>query len=304
MTNYHSALPRDSVRSRVFSALKVSSRNDCRSSPKPLSTTAISSPSRSPKWYCTTPHVPSRCPRRRPDPSSNRRVGKVRHHRRTNLTSQVLSLLLYTDGRQARAKGVVLQRNRCAEYGHDSIACELADSAAVPLHQYRCAIHQLSHHSRIRSAPTDAAICIECTTSANRAVTCLYSPWTGSDWSGEPQRSQIPGTRSWLGPAGRTPVPVIRHLPGQPCDRRSPQHGRTSTIRTSPKGPSRRDMKLVSSVCAIPAVSEGVGRRWPRTPPACRSRRRGRRIVRRTGPEARRRPRNTRRPATCGRSAK
>src|SRR5258705_1778614 len=51
------ALTMNSVRSRAFSAPAGNSCSASVSSAEPLSTTAISNPSRSPKWYCTTPQV-------------------------------------------------------------------------------------------------------------------------------------------------------------------------------------------------------------------------------------------------------
>jgi hypothetical protein len=44
--------------------------------------------------------------------------------------------------------------------------------------------------SRNRSAPTDAAISIECTTSANKTVTCLYSAEAALRLSGVPHSLQ------------------------------------------------------------------------------------------------------------------
>src|SRR5271166_5044947 len=44
--------------------------------------------------------------------------------------------------------------------------------------------------SRNRSAPTAAAMSIECTTSANRTVTCLYSAGVAGTAVGEPHSSQ------------------------------------------------------------------------------------------------------------------
>jgi hypothetical protein len=44
--------------------------------------------------------------------------------------------------------------------------------------------------SRNRSAPTTAAMSIECTTSANSTVTCLYSAWVSCAVTGAPQPSQ------------------------------------------------------------------------------------------------------------------
>jgi hypothetical protein len=44
--------------------------------------------------------------------------------------------------------------------------------------------------SRSRSAPTAAAMSIECTTSAKRTVTCLYSAWVSCSVTGAPQPSQ------------------------------------------------------------------------------------------------------------------
>ena len=44
--------------------------------------------------------------------------------------------------------------------------------------------------SRSRSAPTAAAMSMECTTSANRTVTCLYSAWMSRAVTGAPQPSQ------------------------------------------------------------------------------------------------------------------
>ncbi len=44
--------------------------------------------------------------------------------------------------------------------------------------------------SRRRSGPTAAAMSIECTTSAKRTVTCLYSAGVGVAAVGEPHSSQ------------------------------------------------------------------------------------------------------------------
>src|ERR1700722_12742190 len=44
--------------------------------------------------------------------------------------------------------------------------------------------------SRQRSAPTAAAMSIECTTSANSTVTCLYSAWASCDVTGAPHSLQ------------------------------------------------------------------------------------------------------------------
>ncbi len=61
--------------------------------------------------------------------------------------------------------------------------------------------------SRNRSAPTAAASSIECTTSANNTVTCLYSAGFAASAMGVPHSSQN------LAPA-RSPVPHAAHSVG------------------------------------------------------------------------------------------
>jgi len=46
---------------------------------------------------------------------------------------------------KACTKGMVLQRHRCSEDGHDSIAGELVHRAAVALHNNRRMLHQIGH---------------------------------------------------------------------------------------------------------------------------------------------------------------
>src|SRR6201996_7331497 len=58
--------------------------------------------------------------------------------------------------------------------------------------------------SRNRSAPTAAAMSIECTTSANSTVTCLYSAWMSCPMTGAPQPSQNRAP-------SRGSVPHVRH---------------------------------------------------------------------------------------------
>jgi hypothetical protein len=56
----------------------------------------------------------------------------------------------------------------------------------------------------IRAAPTAAAMSIECTTSANSTVTCLYSARASPSWIGEPQ--------PWQNRAcSKGSVPHVRH---------------------------------------------------------------------------------------------
>ena len=92
-----------------------------------------------------------------------------------DLGGKPLRLLLNAQRRQAGANSVVLQRNRRAEHRHDAVAGELVHRAAVPLHHRRARLTNSAMISRSRSAPTAAAMSIECTTSANSTVTCLYS---------------------------------------------------------------------------------------------------------------------------------
>ena len=58
--------------------------------------------------------------------------------------------------------------------------------------------------SRNRSAPTAAAMSIECTTSANNTVTCLYSARVACSVTGAPQPSQNRAS-------SRSSVPHVRH---------------------------------------------------------------------------------------------
>ena len=58
--------------------------------------------------------------------------------------------------------------------------------------------------SRHRSAPTAAAMSIECTTSANSTVTCLNSAWVSCAATGAPQPSQNRAP-------SRNSVPHVRH---------------------------------------------------------------------------------------------
>ena len=91
-----------------------------------------------------------------------------------------LRLFLDGQGRQAGPYRVVLKRDWRAEHCHDAVAGETADRAAVSLNH--CTAARLTRSvmiSRSRSAPTAAAMSIECTTSANSTVTCLYS----ADWA-------------------------------------------------------------------------------------------------------------------------
>ena len=64
--------------------------------------------------------------------------------------------------------------------------------------------------SRRRSAPTAAAMSIECTTSANSTVTCLYSA-AASDWPiGEPHPWQKRALSSGSVPHTEHAVAAIR----------------------------------------------------------------------------------------------
>ena len=57
--------------------------------------------------------------------------------------------------------------------------------------------------SRNRSAPTAAAMSIECTTSANNTVTCLYSAGRATDDAAVPHSLQNLAVGGSLGTAGR-----------------------------------------------------------------------------------------------------
>ena len=76
---------------------------------------------------------------------------------------------------QAGTNSVVLQGCRCAEHGHDAVSGELVHRAAVAVHHQAGRLTSSAMISRSRSAPTADAMSIECTTSANNTVTCLYS---------------------------------------------------------------------------------------------------------------------------------
>src|SRR5689334_11621559 len=67
--------------------------------------------------------------------------------------------------------------------------------------------------SRSRSAPTVAAMSIECTTSAKRTVTCLYSGWMSGLLSGEPQLWQNRAFSNGSAPHVRHAAPVVIRLP-------------------------------------------------------------------------------------------
>jgi TrwC relaxase len=58
--------------------------------------------------------------------------------------------------------------------------------------------------SRSRSAPTAAAMSMDCTTSANSTVTCLYSAWVSCSVTGAPQPSQNRAP-------SRSSMPQVRH---------------------------------------------------------------------------------------------
>ena len=93
-----------------------------------------------------------------------------------DLSGQSVGHFLNAQRRKTSADRVILQRSRCTEHRHDPVAGELARrfrrSASPPQQNARTSSVMIS---RSRSAPTVAAMSIECTTSANRTVTCLYS---------------------------------------------------------------------------------------------------------------------------------
>ena len=107
-----------------------------------------------------------------------------------DLSGKPLRLLLNAQRRQAGANSVILQRHRRAEHRHDPVAGELVHRAAIALHHHRARLTNSAMISRSRSAPTAAAMSIECTTSANSTVTCLYSADRVACVSGVPHSLQ------------------------------------------------------------------------------------------------------------------
>ena len=61
----------------------------------------------------------------------------------TRIVGKPGRFLLNAQGRQAGPDGVVLQRHRRAEHGHDSVARPLCDRAAVALHYSRATVGQV-----------------------------------------------------------------------------------------------------------------------------------------------------------------
>src|SRR5262245_54021961 len=70
---------------------------------------------------------------------------------------------------------MVLQRGGSTEHRHDAVSGELVHRAAITLTTAADRPTSSAMISRQRSAPTAAAMSIECTTSAKSTVTCLYS---------------------------------------------------------------------------------------------------------------------------------
>ncbi len=62
-----------------------------------------------------------------------------------DVDGEPLRLVLDTEGRQTGANGVILQRHRCPEHGHDAVAGETADRAAVPLDHPCRTVDQIGH---------------------------------------------------------------------------------------------------------------------------------------------------------------
>jgi hypothetical protein len=70
---------------------------------------------------------------------------------------------------------VVLHRHRRTKDRHDAVASELSHCAAQAFTTSADRSTSSAMISRRRSGPSAAAMSIECTTSANKTVTCLYS---------------------------------------------------------------------------------------------------------------------------------
>ena len=85
---------------------------------------------------------------------------------------------------------MVLHRHRRAEDRHHAVASELSHCAAQALHHLSGPIDQLGHDLRSGSGPSAAAMSIECTTSANKTVACLYSADRAACVSGAPHSLQ------------------------------------------------------------------------------------------------------------------
>ena len=62
-----------------------------------------------------------------------------------DLAGQVLNLALDVQRRQTGTQRMVLERGRRPEHGHDPVAGEFVDGAAVPLDGHRRAIEHLRH---------------------------------------------------------------------------------------------------------------------------------------------------------------
>ena len=85
---------------------------------------------------------------------------------------------------------MVLQRDRRAEHRHDAVTGGLVHGAAVTLHHRSAAVGQLGHDLAQPLRTNTAAMSIECTTSANSTVTCLYSAAVAVGLTGAPHLLQ------------------------------------------------------------------------------------------------------------------
>ncbi len=104
-----------------------------------------------------------------------------------NVSGKPLRLLLHAQAGQAGADGVVLQR---AGAPNTAMIPSPVNLSTVPPYCCTTAAARLTSSamiSRSRSGPTVAAMSIECTTSANSTVTCLYSAAVSDSTTDEPQ---------------------------------------------------------------------------------------------------------------------
>ena len=151
--------------------------------------------------------------------------------------------------------------NRRTEHRHDAVAGELVHRAAVPLHHCRAWSTSSAMISRSRSAPTAAAMSIECTTSANSTVTCLYSAGVVAVATGAPHSLQ---NRAISAAAQYRTTRTPRLLPS--CHAASPLAFTSLSCHRWP-----------ANMCHIAAAIRPTGRRyaaprrgvWGRIPPMC-----------------------------------